>query len=149
MCLLSLFENDKDRRIAISIFAIEKSYSFWCISLFEDVFFGVSGFTYYILMAIFDFIVIATLGNLTFTPKIVIILQRICLASIVANLIAWTCTYLKMVHAEVYNLFYLLLYGVSIILIIKKEENNDRDHRLDLWAGHLRFINSQSVDDYR
>jgi len=142
MCLLSLFENDKDRRIAISIFTIEKVYSYFVISIFEDAFFQISGFIYYILMAIFDFIVIATLSNLSSTPKLVIMLQRVCLVSVFANLIAWICTYFKMVHAEIYNLFYLFLYGISIILIINKENKNDRYLKLDIWAMHLRFNNN-------
>lgn len=142
MCFVTLLENNYNKKVIFLIFSIEKVFCQLVFVIFDQYIFRLTGSYYYIPMAIFDFIVIATLSNLIFTPKVVIMLQRICLISIFANLIAWTCWEFYVAHAEVYDLFYLLLYGISIILMIKKENKDGRYLKLDIWAMCLRFNNN-------
>ncbi|MCH9735884.1 MAG: hypothetical protein K0U78_15250 [Actinomycetia bacterium] len=142
-------EKEDHRKNAIAIFSFEKSFSYFSISVFESIYFEVSGFTYYVIMALLDFIVILTLINLTFINNITIILQRICLVSMIANLIAWICWMAYIPHAHLYDKFYVVLYFTSIMLMLIRDKNDDGDHRLDLWAHYFRFDYRKSVDNYQ
>lgn len=147
MFALIFLQCDRHRKLAVAVFVFEKIFSHISFLLFDNFIIKPVGALYYLPMALFDFLAIFVLSNLARTPKITIELQRICLVSIFANLLAWICWEFYIKHADIYNSFYILLYIFSIYLIIKKDHKNDRNYRIDFWARNLRLHSHKSLDN--
>lgn len=132
-------QHDRNRTTVVAVFALEKIFCQLYFVISDILFVRPVGGYYYLPMALMDFLTIFILSNLSFVNNLIVDLQRICLVSICANLIAWTCWQLYIDHAIVYNAFYIFMYVFAIYLIIRKDIKNDGDRRIDLWARHLRL----------
>lgn len=129
MFVVLLRDRSIKEKLAITIFASEKLFCKLSFILIEDNFYRPTGMFYYGSMAIMDLITIMLIYKLVVPTNLSVDLQKICMISMILNGSAWICweNYIK--HAEIYGYSYVILYFVALILMIKKDNMDDRDIR--------------------
>lgn len=141
MSVLAFRETDKNKKIAMMVFVCEKAFSELYFIFLNELFFRPVGFQYYGVMAIFDFITIFVLSNLSIINIVSVSLQKICIASIIFNLFAFVCWHNHIKHAEIYNFLYVFIYLFSIVIMIKTNDERKNKTKQIFFLRRLRLIN--------
>jgi hypothetical protein len=113
---------------------------------------GCSGIEYYGSAALADLAIMIFISGISPTPRMVINLQWVCIASIVTNIMGWVMwlTYLSPVA---YNYAYVLLYIIAFVVLTKKDNSDVGGFTLDGWMSCFRVniftgaLNSHGSND--
>ena len=129
---VSLFQPSAPRLLTALIFAFEVNS--------HDLFFsGLDGFLYYASAALTSLLVIILTSGINPTPRMVITIQKICLASIVANAIGWALWF-NYISSIYYNMAFILIYGWAFFALIKRDHiYNVGGYTVSEWRSCFRF----------
>lgn len=118
LALVAVLQPDKERRTVAGVFC--------CFVLLHDIYMSqLDGFLYYGSAALFDLAIISVLSKIHITHDLVLKLQRLCIVSIIINIVGWICWY-HYLPPGVYNSSFLFIYLYVLVILIQK------DKRLDL-----------------
>lgn len=109
LLIITLVQPNAARRVVAGIFC--------CITLSHDIYLShLDGFLYYGSAAFFDLVIILLLAALYAPCDMILKLQKVCLVSILVNLIGWVCWYLYL-PPVVYNVAFLLIYLHVLVIL--------------------------------
>lgn len=129
--VLAFFQPNAPRFFAALIFV--------GITLSHELFLSnLDGLQYYGSAALFDLAIIILTSGINPVPKMVINLHRICIVSIIANLVGWVLWFLY-VPPLFYDASFVLIYVWTLITLIHRNRSDVGGYTLDSWATCLRF----------
>lgn len=109
------------------------------VTALHEVFFSdYDGLQYYGSAALFDLAIIILTSGINPIPKMVLSLQKICIVSIVANLVGWILWFLYY-PPLLYDLAFVVIYAWTLIILIKRNGLNVGGYSMDSWASCFRF----------
>lgn len=113
--------------------------SFVGVTLSHELFLSnLDGLQYYGSAALFDLVIIILTSGINPVPKMVIDLHRICMVSIIANLVGWVLWFLY-VPPLFYDASFVLIYAWTMITLINRNGSDVGGYTLDSWASCFRF----------
>lgn len=116
--------------------------SFVGITALHELFFSdYEGLQYYGSAALFDLAIIILTSGINPVPKMVLSLHKICIVSIVANLLGWIMWFLYY-PPMIYDLAFVAIYAWTLITLIKRNGLNVGGYTMDSWASCFRFNRS-------
>lgn len=108
------------------------------ITLHEFLLSDLDGLQYYGSAALFDLLIIILTSGINPVPKMVLSLHRICIASILVNLLGWVLWFFYF-PPLVYDAAFACLYAWTLIIFIIRDGVNVGGYSLDSWAACFRF----------
>lgn len=96
------------------------------------------GLLYYGSAALCDLIVILASVRIKHASRTIIAIQHICIASIVLNCVGWVM-WMTYMPPHAYNASFIALYAWAIVTLIRKDDANARDDKLDSRPSIIRF----------
>ena len=132
LVLLALSQPNTQRLYAASVFI--------SITIGHDALLSkLDGLAYYGTAASLDLLIILITAGIDPVSKMVIRLQRVCIVSVLINLMGYAAWYLYM-PPTVYNIAYCMLYLWTLIIFIDRDPvENDRIFKLDRWSRCFRY----------
>ena len=113
--------------------------SFVGITLSHELFLSnLDGLQYYGSAALFDLVIIILTSGINPVPKMVIDLHRICMVSIIANLVGWVLWFFY-VPPLFYDASFAVIYTWTLITLINRNGSDVGGYTLDSWASCFRF----------
>lgn len=97
--------------------------------------------------ALLDLAIIILTSGISPVPKTVISLHAVCMFSIVTNFIGWA-TYLNYLNPDYYNVAFIGIYALTLMILIMRNNSNVGGHTLGSWCSCFRF-NGGSRISYR
>lgn len=133
LTLVAVLQPDKERRTVAGVFC--------CATLLHHVYMSeLDGFLYYGSAAVFDLAIISILSKMHTISNIVLKLQRICVVSILVNLIGWGCWY-HYLPPDIYNLAFLFIYLWVIAALLQGTRRFDLGNtKMDSLRSVIRSI---------
>lgn len=96
------------------------------------------GFAYYASAALFDLGIIALTSGISPIPRMVISLQRICLASILLNFAGWLM-WLLYFSPVLYDTMFTLIYSWALIIMLVRNNTDVGSYSRSSWHSCFRF----------
>lgn len=106
--------------------------------LHEAIFSDLTGLYYYFSAALFDSAILILISGIRPVPKMVLDLQQICMASILANFLGWALWFYRF-EPTAYDTAYIFIYGWALLTILKKDSSDVGGYTVDSWRSCLRF----------
>lgn len=106
--------------------------------LHESLLSSYEGFRYYGSAALFDLAIIILTSGINPVPKMVIMLHRICIISIFANLAGWVLWFFYYPPFS-YDAFFALIYAWTLITLIKRSGLDVGGYTMDSCVSCFRF----------
>ena len=128
--VIACFQPNKLRFAAAVIFAgVTVSH--------ELLFSSLDGLAYYGSAALLDLLIIILISRLEPVTNTVLMLNKICLMSILANLTGWTMWFFYY-PPTIYDVFYIFIYAWALFVLIKRDSCDVGSTVLD--SGHINNI---------
>lgn len=108
------------------------------IALHEFLLSDLDGLQYYGSAALFDLLIIILTSGINPVPKMVLSLHKICIASILVNLLGWVLWFFYF-PPLVYDAAFVCLYAWTLIVFIKRDKTHVGGYSMDSWATCFRF----------
>lgn len=109
------------------------------LTIFHELFFShLYGILYYGSAALLDLGIIMLASGISPIPRMVITLNRICLASIVVNFAGWVI-WSSYLPPMAYDLAFVVIYLWALITLIKRDGSDVRDFSVGGWSSCFRF----------
>lgn len=102
------------------------------------------GLKYYGSAALFDLAIIILTSGINPVPKMVLSLHKICIASILVNLLGWVIWFFYF-PPLIYDLAFVVIYAWALYVFIKRDSLNVGGYSLGSWATCFRFNRSAWV----
>jgi hypothetical protein len=123
--------------------SIGRAYVAGVFALFTAVhnlfMYPLDGIAYYASDAVFYLFVIAATGLLTDVTRFTIQLHRICIAAIILDALGWV-VWMLYLPPDVYNVAFMALYAIAIVVFIRRDEADGRGYTMDNWGDYIRVI---------
>ncbi len=117
LTLVAVFQSDKERRTVAGVFC--------CFVLLHDIYLSqLDGFLYYGSAALFDLAIISILSKMHIIHNMVLKLQRICIVSIIVNIVGWMCWY-QYLSPIMYDSSFLFIYLWTLAVLLQKDKHLD------------------------
>ncbi len=113
-------------------------------ALHELFFSNYEGLYYYGGAALFDLFIIILISGINPVPKMVLTLQKICIVSMLVNLLGWILWFLYY-PPLIYNVSFIGIYIWVLITLIKRTECYVGGYTMDSWSSCFRFNRSPWV----
>lgn len=121
--------------------------SFVTITLLHEILLSdLDGLQYYGSAALFDLGIIIITSGINPVPKMVLSLHKICIASILVNLLGWVIWFFYF-PPFLYDLAFVGVYAWALYIFIKRDWLNVGGYTMDSWASCFRF-NRITWDNY-
>ena len=131
IAIIALFQPNAPRLFAAVCFAV--------ITLCHEVYFGdLDGLQYYGSAALLDLAIIVITSGINPVPKMVVTLHKICLVSIIANLMGWALWFFHL-SPVAYEAVFVVIYAWTLITLLKRNGSDVGGYTLDSWRTCLRF----------
>lgn len=108
------------------------------LSLHEAFLADVDGWLYYASAALFDLLIMAFLSGINPVPRMVVSLQRLCLASIVVNALGWVIWFLYFPPWP-YDLACAAVYACALYILIRRDRADVGGFTMASWGTCFRF----------
>ena len=113
--------------------------AFVSITLLHELFLSdYDGLLYYGSAALFDLAIIILTSGINPVPKMVLSLHKICVASILVNLLGWVIWFFYF-PPLIYDAAFVALYVWALITLINRSGLDVGGYTLDSWATCFRF----------
>lgn len=131
MCIVAFIQPNAPRFFAAVIFV--------SITLLHELFLShYDGLLYYGSAALFDLAIIILTSGINPVPRMVLSLHRICIVSILVNLLGWVIWFFYLPPLT-YDLAFVVLYAWALITLINRNGLDVGGYTLDSWATCFRF----------
>lgn len=115
---------------------------FVSITLTHELFLSdLDGLMYYGSAALFDLAIIVLTSGINPVPRMVLSLHRVCIASIIINLVGWALWFFYF-PPLFYDLSFVALYAWALWVFIRRDRADVGGYSLASWASCFRFDRS-------
>lgn len=111
-------------------------------ALHHVILYNVDGIAYYGSAALIDFAVVMFSVRLRILSDAIMLLQNLCVASILVNAMGWVA-WMLYAPPSAYNATMLLLYATAIIILLKRDARHDHgNNAVGLGDNHIHSFHS-------
>lgn len=111
------------------------------ILLHELAFSSLDGLMYYGSAALLDLLIVVITSGINPVPKMVLSLQRLCLFSILLNLLGWVL-WLLYLPPWPYDLAFVAVYAWALYILIRRDRADVGGFTMAGWVSCFRFDRS-------
>jgi hypothetical protein len=98
--------------------------AFWFVAItltHELLLSTAGGFLYYGSAALFDLVIMLFIANASHVSRTSVMMLKVCLASILANMIGWSLWF-SFWPPIVYNILYIFIYSWALLVLLNQDE---------------------------